>query len=139
MTRFTTTALSGVLAALPVLFATPALADCDFDAAGDLICDGAVVITDPVDEDIDGLNVAVEAGTTIEVGSDDAVRLRGDDNTLVNDGDIAATGGGDEGVQADGDGFTLINTGSILALDKGVQAEGTGNLRVQHRRYLLGR
>jgi len=81
------------------------------------------------DVDVDGLEVTVDAGSSVLSGSDDAMRLRGDDNTLINNGLIQTSGNNDEAVQADGDTFTLANSGRIEttgAGDKAVQAEEFG-------------
>ena len=114
--------LAATAALATVLPAVTAHAQCAISGTSGT-CTGTV--TTPVDEDIDGLSL--ENSGNIDVSTDDAVRLRGDDNSVTNSGSITATGSGDEAVQADGTNFSLTNSGTITSDDdKGVQAEEFG-------------
>lgn len=115
------------------LTAAPAAAQCVLDAGATpptLTCAGTE--TAAQDEDIANLETTVDSGAEIDVSDDDALRLRGENNSVTvagpDGGDpagvIRATGGGDEAVQADESGFSLTNGGAIVSLeDKGVQAD----------------
>jgi hypothetical protein len=123
MFRLTATAIPAAFLLAP-LTVMPAAAQC-VQAGPTIACTGTE--TNEIDADIDGLTVLVPLGATVDIADDDAIRLRGDDNTLIVDGTVQTFGNGDEAVQADGENFTLTNTGTIFSDDdKGVQAEEFG-------------
>lgn len=123
MFRLSATAIPAAVFILPVLSVT-AQAQCVTTGLTET-CGGTV--TTGIDRDIDGLTLVVPPGATVDVADDDAVRLRGDGNTLNVGGTVRTTGNNDEAVQADGENFTLTNSGTIVSADdKGVQAEEFG-------------
>lgn len=80
-----------------------------------------------------GLSVTVESGASVSTtGTKDAIRIRGDNNTVVNNGTIDGTLAADgvstnDGLDA-GNGLTLTNNGTILATNKGVDVENKNDL-----------
>jgi hypothetical protein len=116
--------------ALLSLSAAPVHAQCAPDNAGDngiVTCTGTD--TDGFSRNRLNLTVNVEAGATVETtGNVDAIRVRGNDATVNNDGTIINTADGDDiGDGIDGrTRLTVNNTGSITAANKGVDTD-TGN------------
>ncbi|MEI4486576.1 VPLPA-CTERM sorting domain-containing protein [Frigidibacter sp. MR17.14] len=82
---------------------------------------------------VGGQTVIVTAGATLTNTADDAVRMRGTGNTLINNGTINGAydqaDGGSDGVDG-GANLTVINTGTITATNKGVDAEALNGLTV---------
>ncbi|TDX27734.1 VPLPA-CTERM sorting domain-containing protein [Rhodovulum visakhapatnamense] len=104
-----------------------ALADCapDNPGAGDVVfCTGAD--TDGFSDGSDDLTVYVQDGASVApaAADTDAVKIKGDGNTLLNSGTIE---GSDDAVVA-GDDLTLNNDGTIRAADDGVDTEGHDGL-----------
>lgn len=118
------------VSALSLIAAAPARAQCVEAPSGTFTCTGSD--TGGIEDNSDGVSVTVQPGADVTVDDGDAVRVRGDNVIVHNDGTIETTDpDGDDGIDADdGDGLTVVNTGTIRARDRGIDAEDKDNVRV---------
>ncbi|PWR04461.1 hypothetical protein DKT77_00390 [Meridianimarinicoccus roseus] len=112
-----------------LLSGAPALAACVENPAGTYVCTG--LQTGGLTDNGDDVSVTVVSGAEVQNAGGDALRVRGNDTTVVNNGTLTADG---DGVDSGDDGFglTVINTGSMNVQARGVNADNEDNVTVDN-------
>ncbi len=118
------------LSAIALLSATTAQAGCVEGPTNAYVCSGTQTggLTDS-DPDV---TVDILTGATVENSGNDALRLRGADPVVTNNGTIRTTidGDGVDSNDATQSGLTLVNAGTIDVAARGVNADNRNNVTV---------